>query len=146
MAKMKLGTKGDALIKYWEKLKLVGYLDGGGVPTIGWGHTGYGVRVGKKITKEVADALFDTDTSSAVAIINKLVTVPLTQNQFDTLVTFTYNVGNAAFAGSTLLKKLNAKLYAEVPAQLSRWNKDNGKVVKGLINRRNAEIELWNSK
>jgi lysozyme len=69
----------------------------------------------------------------------------LNQNQFDALVSFAFNVGDGAFRSSTLLRLLNQGQYDQVPAQLRRWNMDNGHVVQGLINRRNKEIALWNT-
>jgi lysozyme len=77
--------------------------------------------------------------------VNESVTVPLNQNQFDALVSFSFNVGDNAFRGSTLLKLLNQGQYDQVPAQLRRWVRDNGHVVQGLINRREKEIVLWNT-
>jgi len=67
----------------------------------------------------------------------------LNRNQFTALVSFVFNVGVTAFRESTLLRVLNFGRYTEVPSQLKRWIYDNGVVVNGLINRRNAEIELW---
>ena len=74
-----------------------------------------------------------------------MVKVPLNQNQFDALVSFVFNVGNNAFRDSTLVKVLNAGHFDQVPTQLRRWIRDNGKIVKGLINRREKEIALWNT-
>jgi len=92
---------------------------------------------------QVLDLLKQDMTPAAQVVTNK-VTVPLNQNQFDALTSFTFNVGGAAFSGSTLLKLLNQGQYDEVPPQLRRWNKAGGKVVQGLINRRENEIKLWN--
>ena len=76
------------------------------------------------------------------ADVKRLVDVPLTQYQFDALVSFVFNLGSGAFGGSTLLKKLNAGDYSAVPAQLMRWNKAGGRVLRGLTRRRQAEIDL----
>ena len=143
---MVLGINGENLIKHWEELRLVVYPDGSGVPTGGWGHTGGGIKIGQKLSVDTAKTWFAMDTHEAITAINKLVTVPLTQNQFDALVSFVYNVGIEAFKSSTLLRLLNQKNYAGVPIQLVRWNHDNGKVVAGLTNRRNAEVILWKTK
>ena len=75
--------------------------------------------------------------------VNKLIKVEVNQNQFDALVDFAYNVGITALANSTLLKKLNAKLYSEAADQFFRWNKANGVVLAGLTKRRNVEKELF---
>jgi lysozyme len=88
-------------------------------------------------------ALLHQDLTPVIELVDKKVIVPLAQYQFDALVSFTFNVGNTAFIGSTLLKSLNAKLYDRVPEQLKRWVHDGGKVVKGLVIRRDDEIRLW---
>jgi hypothetical protein len=77
--------------------------------------------------------------------VDRLVTVPLSQNQFDALVSFTFNVGEGALAKSTLLKKLNAGKYSEVPAELMKWTKGGGRELPGLVRRRRAECALWRS-
>lgn len=142
----KLGKNGELLIKHWEELKLAVYPDQGGLPTGGWGHMDKKLKIGTKVSLVTAQAWFSGDTAEAVDAINKLVKVPLTQNQFDALVAFAYNVGVQAFTGSTLLRILNAGGYTLVPYQLKRWDKVDGKVSAGLDNRRAAEIVLWNSK
>jgi lysozyme len=135
---------GLALLTDWEGgRKLVAYIDSGGVWTIGVGHTG-GVRKGDHITAAQCDALLREDVKQAERAVQK-VKVPLTQNQFDALVIFTLNVGVAAFLESTLLRLLNGKAYDMVPGQMKRWNKDNGEIVQGLTNRRQKEINLWNT-
>ena len=88
--------------------------------------------------------LLSQDVNPAENTVNTNVKVPLNQNQFDALVSFTFNVGGGAFKGSTLLKVLNQKQYTQVPTQLLRWTRAGGKVVQGLLNRRQNEIKLWN--
>ena len=78
--------------------------------------------------------------------INKLVEVPLEQNQFDALVSWTFNLGSTNLKNSTLLKVLNDKDYEGVPAQIKRWNKAGGKVLQGLVRRREAEALLFQGK
>jgi len=135
------------------------YPDSGGEPTIGIGHLltnserksgkiiigSAPVRYAGGLTDNQIEALAKQDSWVAVKAINDLVNVPLTQNQFDALVSFVFNIGTgkAGFAGSTLLKKLNLGLYEEIPAQMRRWVRDNGRIVEGLINRREKEIALW---
>lgn len=77
--------------------------------------------------------------------VSTVVTQPLTQNQFDALVAFVFNIGECAFQSSALVSLLNQGDYASVPAQLRRWNKAGGRVVEGLVNRREHEIALWNT-
>jgi lysozyme len=156
---MQVGQRGKKLFKEWEGLVTHEYLDSGGAPTIGIGHllTRSERRSGKIVINGVASDyrnglseqqcwnLLDQDLGTAEATVNKAVNVSLNQNQFDALVSFTFNVGDSAFCGSTLLKVLNQRRYSEVPDQLKRWNMDNGHVVKGLIRRREKEIALWNT-
>lgn len=97
------------------------------------------------LTEEVARELFDEDLDWAENAVNRHTRVQLNQNQFESLVSFTFNVGGSAFRTSTLLKLLNKGQYNEVPGQLSRWIRSGGVIMQGLINRRNHEIEHWNS-
>jgi lysozyme len=142
---MELSDKGAEDLKGSEGFRSQPYPDGEGVPTIGFGSTFYenGTRVTLKdapITKERALQIFKVTLKQYTSAVDKNVTVPLTQNEFDALVEFTYNVGVAAFKGSTLLKLLNAGAPKnQVAAQFLRWNKDEGKVVPGLTNRRKRE-------
>lgn len=158
MLNMQVGKSGKALFQEWEGLELNEYLDSGGAPTIGIGHLmtrsermsgkiiikGTSVAYRNGLTAQQCLDLLDQDLDPAENTVNSAVTVALNQNQFDALVSFTFNVGDSAFRSSTLLKVLNAGHYDQVPGQLARWVHDNGKVVKGLVNRRNKEIELWN--
>jgi lysozyme len=134
-------------VKKWEGCKLVAYQDGGGVWTIGYGTTWYPdgskVKEGDVCTKEQADNWLTIKVNEIVFFIFSLVKVPLNENQLSALVSFTYNVGEAAFKNSTLLKLLNNGKYKEAADQFPRWNKDNGKVVNGLTNRRLDEQKLF---
>lgn len=136
-------TQNKQAIKTAEGLRLTAYLDGGGVWTIGYGHTGADVRGGLTIPLSEAERLLTRDLRVAEGHVNDAVKVKLTQNQFDALVSFVYNVGGGAFRSSTLLKLLNAGDYEGAASQLPRWNKDNGKVVNGLTNRRHEERDLF---
>lgn len=134
-----LDLTGDA-----EGLRLKAYQDTGGVWTIGYGHTGKDVYPGLVITRERALELLAQDVTEASAAVNRLVTWPkLTQEMFDALVDFTFNVGTTAFKTSTLLRKLNAGEIEEAASELRRWNKDNGRVIPGLSKRRNQERALF---
>ncbi|MFD2250642.1 lysozyme [Pseudochelatococcus lubricantis] len=130
-------------IRQWEGLRLTAYRDAGGVWTIGYGHTGAEARAGRTITREQAEALLRRDLARFEAAVEKAVGVPLSDNQFGALVSFAFNVGEAAFAGSTLVKLLNGGDYNSVPAQLARWVHAGGRRVQGLVNRRAAEAGLW---
>lgn len=138
----RVSPEGIALIKQWEGLRLRAYQCSAGVWTIGYGHTG-NVRAGMEITEEGADALLVSDIAKFERAVAQAVEVPLTQHQFDALVSFAFNVGVGAFKGSTLLRKLNTVQYDAVPAELMRWVHAGGKRVQGLVNRRAAEAGLW---
>ena len=130
-------------IKEWEKLRLVAYLDGGGVWTIGYGHTDY-VEPGDTCTEQEAEEFLRQDVQEAAGAIDDFVDVELTQPMYDALVSWAYNCGREAVKNSTLVRLLNAGHSKEVvAAQLPRWNKDNGKVVPGLTRRREAERVLF---
>lgn len=137
---------GKDLIKKFESLSLVGYLCPAGVATIGWGTTrmnGRKPKVGEKITLEQAKKLFDKDILVYEDAVRDNVKVPLTQAQFDALVSFTYNVGVTNFMTSTLLRLINQGKLKEAQPQFLRWNKAGGKVLKGLTRRRLAEAVLF---
>lgn len=139
-----INAEGLEKIKQWEGLRLTAYQDTGGVWTIGYGSTDKEYAYsGNKISEEKAEWLLKCDLARAESAVERLVTAELSDNQFAALVSFVFNVGTAAFKKSTLLKKLNKGDYNCVPSELARWNKDNGKVVEGLVNRRAAEAGLW---
>jgi len=142
---MKIGQNGLNLIKASEGFRAQAYLDTGKVPTIGYGTT-HDVHLGQVITESQGEEFLKRDVSDAEHTIDTLVKVPLTQNQFDALVCFVYNIGEGQFKSSTLLRVLNAGHYDQVPAQLARWNKDNGRVLKGLVIRRANEAKLFQTK
>lgn len=138
----RINAAGLALVKAQEGLRLQAYPDEGGVWTIGYGHT-RAVEPGDAISGAQAEMLLDVDLAEAERAVSALVKVPLTDNQFAALVDFVFNEGAGAFAGSTLLKKLNEGGYALVPACLKSWIFDSGRVVPGLVKRRAAEAMLW---
>ena len=142
-----MSDKGIKLLKESEGLRLKAYQDGGGVWTIGYGHTsaagGMKVYAGLTITKEKAEQLLREDLSRMTyPVIDDLVKVPLTQGQFDAMCSFIYNLGATQVSTSTLLKRLNQGKYDEAAAQFKRWKYDNGVVQKGLIIRRAKEEAL----
>lgn len=136
-------------IKSFEGLELESYLDSGGVATIGFGSTMYvdgsKVKLGKKIDIKTAQDLLEWEVNNKAKVINSLLTNnPVNQNQFDALVSFAYNVGVGAFSSSTLLKKVKANPNdISIRNEFLRWNKDNGKTVQGLTNRRQKEADLY---
>lgn len=137
---------GVRLVQEFEGCKLEAYPDPGtgGEPfTIGWGSTGPDIGPGTVWTQEEADARFLDDLTKFGDGVDRLVRVPLTDNQFAALVSFAYNVGLGALAGSTLLRKLNAGDYQGAADQLPRWNKGGGRVLPGLVRRRARERELF---
>ena len=142
---MKTSAEGLALIKKFEGLELEAYKCAAGVLTIGYGHTA-GVQEGDVWSEAQANEQLEIDMEEYAGYINDLVSCPLSQNQFDALVSWVYNLGPANLKASTLLKKLNAGDYADVPHQIKRWNKAGGKVLEGLIRRREAEALLFEGK
>ncbi|HDI1575870.1 lysozyme [Acinetobacter baumannii] len=140
-------SEGLNLIKGFEGKRLTSYDDGVGVWTIGYGTIKYpnGVRVkkGDTCTERQAETYLKNDLNRFEVAINKLVKVPLSQNQFDALASFTYNLGETNLANSTLLKKLNKGDYQGAADQFLVWNKAGGKVMKGLVRRREAERALF---
>ncbi len=139
---MTISPEGKNFIKQWESLELTAYLDGGGVPTIGWGHT-KNVALGQTITEAQAEQFLSDDLAPTELTLNTNITVPVNQNQFDGMCSLAFNIGNNAFASSTLLKKLNAGDTQGAADEFPRWCYDNGKVIQGLVNRRNAERTLF---
>lgn len=140
---MKLGANGENLIKSFEQLKLSAYKRFPTEPwTIGWGHT-KGVQQGDTCTYEQAEAWFVEDTQAAVDANNSLLTVPVSQNQFDALVSFAYNAGIGAESHSTLLRLVNGGSPDQAAAEFTRWDHVNGIEVAGLKRRREAEAALF---
>lgn len=138
---------GIDLISSYEKTLLEAYDDGVGVWTIGTGTTvypnGQKVKKGDTCTPTQAKTYFAHDLNRFEASVNNLVKVPISQNQFDALVSLTYNIGESAFKKSTLLAKLNKGDFTGAADQFLVWNKGGGKVLNGLVRRRAAERALF---
>jgi lysozyme len=148
--------EGKAALMVLENVSLTVYPDSAGLPTIGIGHrltkdelTSGKIWIGrlcldyrKGLTRAQTLVLMEADVATVAPAIRK-VAVPLNPWQNDALAIFTFNIGSQAFRESTLLKKLNAGLYAEVPAQMRRWIYAGGRIISGLIRRREAEIRIW---
>ena len=141
MDPMTYSKTGLALTERFETLRLEAYKDVAGVWTIGWGHTGPEVIEGLTITKDEADFLLEQDTQTAVDAVNRLVTVSLTQSEFDALVDFVFNAGQGNFRKSTLLRLLNEGDYQGAAKQFDLWDHAGGKVVAGLLRRRQDETQ-----
>ena len=141
---MQNSAAGLALTKQHEGFRPHAYQDCSGTWTIGYGHTGPDVHPHLFIDEQQAEALLRADMQRAVDCVNKAVTAPLTQAQFDALCDFTFNVGSHAFVHSTLLLKLNAHDYAGDSRQFPLWVHAAGQVVPGLVARRAAEQEVFN--
>lgn len=146
MGNKKIGTSGMNLIKSFEGCRLEAYkaVSTEKYWTIGWGHYGSDVKQGDKITQAEADALLVKDVASSVAAVNNPACCPITaslnQNQFDALVSFTFNCGAENL--KTLCKDRTA---AQIADKLTAYNKSGGKVLAGLVRRREAEQKLFNT-
>lgn len=145
---MKTSDMGLSLIKSFEGFSAKPYLCPAGVPTIGYGATYYpdGRRVtmhDRPVTEAQATDMLRSMLASYEAGVSRYVLVPVTQGQFDALVSFAYNLGLAALKSSTLLRLLNARNYAGAAAQFGRWNRAGGKVRPGLTRRREAERQMF---
>lgn len=143
---MIVSSIGRAWTAHCEGCSLTAYEDpkGSGEYSIGRGH--HGVPEGMVWSQEHADAQFDADLAHVSAIINNrgVVKVDLTQGQFDALVDWLYNIKQAEFYKSTLLRVLNLAQYAQVPHELMRWIYAGGEPNAGLKARRDGEVILWN--
>ena len=142
---MNISNEGISLIKKFEGCELEAYYDAVNVLTIAYGRT-KGVKAGDTCTQEQADAWLEHELEEYGGYVNDAVKVPLTQNQFDALVAWTYNLGPTNLNNSTMIKVLNENKLDEVPAQMRRWNKAGGKVLPGLERRRLAESLLFEGK
>lgn len=137
------------LIRRFEGFCSKPYLCPAGVPTIGYGSTRYedGTKVqltDDSINKERADVIMLATLKTEYApAVNRYVRVPITQNQFDALCDFAYNAGAKNLLNSTLLKKLNARDHAGAADQFDRWVYADGKILAGLVRRREAECILF---
>ena len=130
------------LVKSFEGFSATAYTCAGGKVTIGYGSTDGGLLTGT-VTEEEAEDMLLRDLEKAADAIDDYVDVPLTQGQFDALCSFIYNVGRQAFRGSTLRRLLNDGQHTAAGNQLPRWNKAAGKVLPGLVRRREAERRMF---
>lgn len=141
---MKISQQGLELIKNFEGFRAEAYLCAGGKWTIGYGHT-QGVRQGDKITVEQADIYLRQDVADAEETVNHLISANLEQCQFDSLVSLVYNIGSGNFYSSTIRMLVNSQTMdkTKIKHAFCMWKKAQGRVLSGLIRRREAEAELY---
>lgn len=145
---LEISDNGLKLTTDSEALRLVPYNDERGFATVGWGHL---IRRGpvqasdQPITEAQSLEYLKTDMLTAETTVNVLVNPQLNQNQFDAIVDFVFNVGSGNFAKSSVLSGLNAGNFVDAMIGLKRWDEASGVVLAGLILRRSAEIELFNT-
>ena len=141
---MRTSQRGIDLIKEFEGYSERVYMCAGGKYTIGYGHT-RGVEPGDTCTREQAEEYLRHDLIDAEETIEALINVPLSQCQFDALVSLVYNIGSGNFYSSTIRRVINRKItdIEEYRRAWMMWIKSRGKVLKGLIRRREAEFELF---
>lgn len=139
---MNYSKDGLALTESFEGCRLVAYQDSGGIWTIGYGHT-KDVHVGMTCSQPQAEQWLLADVSDATTAVNRLVHIALSQEEFDALVDFVFNVGIGNFAGSTLLKLLNAHDLQGAIDEFDKWDRAAGVEVAGLLRRRQAERAMF---
>ena len=142
---MKTSAVGIALIKRFEGFCAVVYNCPAGKPTIGYGHV---VKPGERfgmLTEAQATELLRADAEIAAHSVKRFISAPLTQNQFDVLVSFTFNLGGGALETSTLRSLINDGRFDAVPRELNRWVFSKGQRLPGLIARRAAEGQLFSA-
>lgn len=142
MIARKMGAAGLNIVKLFEGCELSAYRCPAGIWTIGYGSTGPHVRPGMVITRQRAEALLQDDLARFEAAVDNAAP-RASQDQFDAMVAFAFNVGITEFTKSTLLRKHKAGDFAGARAEFARWNKAGGKVLPGLTRRRAAEAALY---
>lgn len=157
--RQRMSPEGRAMLRKLEGSRASAYRDVAGFWTIGVGHkltrdelmsgkvdiAGELVRWREGLTVEQIDVLLEQDVRAYERAVNSCVRTVLSQEQFDSLVSFCFNVGPSAFCESTLVRRLNAGQYEDVPAQLRKWIYAAGETYDGLARRREVEIERWNA-
>ena len=130
------------LIKEFEGCKLKAYKCSADVWTIGYGHTD-GVKEGDEITQQEADRLLASDVELFTTGVQRLVHSDINRNQLGALVSFSFNLGLGNLRHSTLLRMVNAGDFLGAANEFARWNKAGGKILSGLVRRREAERQLF---
>jgi lysozyme len=141
---MNYSRTGLQLTEQFEGVRLAAYQDQVGRWTIGYGHT-LGVQPGDTCTQSQAEAWLQEDIQWATRVVDAMVKVPLTQNEFDALVDFTFNLGSGSFEHSQLLALVNQGDFANAANEFQKWDHAGGQVVAGLLRRRVAEQEEFNA-
>ena len=134
------------LIKQFEGFSAVPYLCTAGYLTVGYGHlvkTQEKERFAAGISEQDAQSMLQVDVGVAERAVLRLITVPLTDAQFDALVSFTFNLGAGALQRSSLRRKVNREEHADVPAEFMKWVWAGGRKLKGLVSRRAAEAAMY---
>ncbi len=139
---MQISKTGIELLKHFEGCELKAYQDSVGVWTIGYGHT-KGIYEGLEITQSEAEKMLQDELPEYEGYVTDKVVPMLQQHEYDALVCWVYNLGPTNLSSSTMLKKLNAGEFKEVPFQMKRWDKAGGQPLLGLTRRRNAEALLF---
>ena len=137
---------GINLIKRFEGFEPEIYIDAAGYPTIGYGHLllpGEDELFKNGISEAAGEALLIKDVLRTEQAVLRLINAPLTNGQFDALVSFTFNLGAGALQRSTLRRKVNREEHQEVPHQLMRWVWAGGRKLRGLVRRRRAEANMY---
>lgn len=139
---MKTSKEGIDLIRHFEGFSPKAYKDVAGVWTIGYGFID-GVKEGDTITLLEAEERLERELVAYEQAVDSLITWPMTQNQFDALVSFTYNLGEGNLRKSTLRKKVNAGKHVEASLEFDKWVHAGGKKHNGLVRRRKAEADMF---
>ena len=147
---MKLTQRAVDLVKEFEGMRLKAYLDPVGVLTIGYGYTnragyGPGVKTGDVWTEEQAEAMLEQGLEMFADKIRPYIHAPITDNQFGAFVSLAYNIGWQSFIKSTALRRFNNGDIEGAAAAMLWWNKAGGRVLRGLVRRRQAEVDLFMS-
>lgn len=138
-----ISNAGLELIQRFEGFSPVPYLDAAELPTIGFGHLIREGEIFERISRTEAETILRRDVHHAERAVLRLIDVPLMDGQYDSLVSFTFNLGSGAFQRSTLRQKINREEHESVPNEFRRWIWANGRKLRGLARRREAEIELY---
>jgi lysozyme len=141
-----ISKTGLDVIKRFEGFSPTVYICPAGYPTIGYGHVvnpQQRQQFASGITAERAEALLRQDVQTAERSVLRLITVPLTDGQFDALVSFTFNLGAGALQRSTLRRRVNRGDHAGVPPEFRKWVWAGGRKLEGLVRRRDAEMKCW---
>lgn len=140
---MMISENGLNFIKEFEGFSSIPYYCGGGFLTIGYGHMIRAGEILSSVSAEESLELLQKDVKAAESAVNRLIEYPMTQNQFDALGSFTFNLGAGALQRSALRRKMNRGDLFEVPDEFLKWVKAAGRVLPGLVRRRLCERHLF---